>query len=224
MQNVPLFKEKNEVRATLGISNYQAAYAVTDHVGIMINGQYKKPTWSLTTGGTKYQYESKKTLIEGGAGYFSPIDKSGIVEIYAGGGIGNVSFDRSFSDTLGGPSTSYNKYSARTTRLFVQPSFGFSTDIIDIAISARFVGLKFSNIDTSGYSPAVLEENDLSQLDKPFYMFLEPAITFRVGWEYVKFHMQAMLSYKLNEESINAYPFMMNIGLNINIAKRYIKK
>ena len=161
MQNVPLFKEKNELQATISTNNYQTAYAVSDHIGIMVNGQYKKPTWSLTSGNTKYNYESKKTLIEGGVGYFSSVKKLGVFEIYGGGGVGNVSFNRSYSDTTGGPSTSYNRYSAKTKCFFVQPSIGLRVDNVDLAFSMRLVGLKFSNIDTSGYKKAVLVENDL---------------------------------------------------------------
>ena len=221
MQNVPLLKEKNEVRATVGFSDYQAAYALTNNIGIMVNGQYKKPTWTLTSGSTEYKYESKKTLIEGGAGYFKPLGKNGIFETYAGGGMGSVTFDRSYSDTTGGPSTSFDKYSAKTTRYFIQPSIGLSIENLDFAFSTRFVSLKFSNIDTAGYTPNGLFEQDLSDLDKTTYMFIEPALILRLGWKYVKFHFQALLSLPLNSEPINFVPFSVNFGIHINIAPRY---
>lgn len=224
MQNVPLFKEKNEIRATVSVSNYQAAYSVSDHIGLMVNAQYKKPEWSLTVGNTKFNYESKKTLIEGGAGFFSPFGKSGMFEVYGGAGAGSVSFDRSFSDTSGGPSTVFNRYYAKTTRFFVQPSVGLSHDNVDLAFSTRFVGLQFSDIDTSGYTQFFLIENDLSELGKPFYMFLEPAVTLRAGWKYVKFHLQCLLSAKLNSEPLNYIPFSFNMGMHINIAPRHKKE
>ena len=42
MQNVPLLKDKHELKSTIGISNYQVAYSITQHIGIMLNGQYEK--------------------------------------------------------------------------------------------------------------------------------------------------------------------------------------
>lgn len=55
MQNVPLLTEKNEVRATLGPFDYQAAYAVTENIGVMLNGQYH----TRNTNTLDYEYGSK---------------------------------------------------------------------------------------------------------------------------------------------------------------------
>jgi len=217
-------RKKNELRATLAVNNYQAAYAVTDHIGVMLNGQYKFPSWSSTEDNIEYNYKSKKMLIEGGAGYFMPLEKLGVLEVYGGGGFGKLTFNDSYSDTTGGSSTTYDRYSANTIRFFIQPSIGISSNDLDLAFSTRIVGLKFMNIDTSGYTQTDLIENDISQLNKPLYMFLEPAITLRFGWKYVKFHVQAIASAKLNSEPLNYSPFSVNMGVHIDIAPRYLKK
>lgn len=221
MQNVPLMQEKNEVKATVGPSDLQAAYAVTENVGVMLNGQYKKPTWTWTAGNTAYKYESRKTLVEAGAGYSMKLGASGIFETYGGAGIGKVTYNRSYSDTSGGPTTTTDRYTASTTRFFIQPSVGVTNENVDFAFSTRIVGLKFSNIDTAGYTQDILLEEDLSNLNKPLYTFFEPALTLRVGYKYVKFHLQAIYSIKLNQDRLNYLPFSINFGAHINIAPRF---
>lgn len=221
MQNVPLFQEKNEVRGTVGISDFQGAYAITDHVGVMLNGQYKSPSWTIQTGSRDYKYESKKYLVEGGSGYFMGLGESGVFEIWGGGGAGKVTFDRSYADSTSTKMT--DQYSAKTARFFIQPGIGLTTKTVDFAFSLRYVGLKFSNIDTVGYTQDVLLEEDLSNLDKTMYSFFEPAVTLRAGKEYVKFHLQAIWSLKLNEDRLNYIPFTINFGAHINIAPRYKK-
>ncbi len=39
MHNVPLLKEKNELVVNLSTTNYQSAYAITDNIALMTNGQ-----------------------------------------------------------------------------------------------------------------------------------------------------------------------------------------
>ncbi len=38
--NVPLLKEKGEVKASVSLSDWQVAYAITDNFAVMTNGQY----------------------------------------------------------------------------------------------------------------------------------------------------------------------------------------
>lgn len=221
MQNVPLFKEKNEVRATIGYTNYQAAYAVTDNIGIMANAQYDKSNWEFTSGSYGYKYESKEFLVEGGAGYFMPLGESGVFEAYGGGGIGSNSFNRNYSDTAS--TIIFDNYSTSKARFFVQPSIGMTNKNIDFAFSTRVVGLKFNNITSTGYTQEELKIDNLTDLDKPLFLFFEPALTFRVGWNYVKFHTQAIMSLKMNSEPLNYIPFSINFGAHINIAQRFNK-
>jgi hypothetical protein len=221
MQNVPLFQERNEIRATIGVSDFQGAYAITNHMGVMLNGQYKNPKWKLTTGNREYNYKSNKSLVEAGTGYFMGLGESGVFEVWGGGGVGKVTFDRSYSDS--NSTTMTDQYSANTSRFFIQPSIGLTTKNFDFAFSMRFAGLKFSNIDTTGYTPDGLLIEDLSNLDKPLYSFFEPAITLRAGKEYVKFHLQAIWSIKMNEDRLNYIPFTVNFGAHINIAPRFKK-
>ena len=91
MQNTPLLKEKNEVRATLATSNYQIAYGVTDGLGVMLNGysQNHEGSFSLSTATA-----SKRKFTEIGVGYFKPLNNLTVFEVYTGAGIGKVEFDK----------------------------------------------------------------------------------------------------------------------------------
>src|SRR5690349_20551879 len=96
--NVPLFKEKNEMRiqaqySTVGpVSDYtdaiggfeiQSAYAVGNHTAVQLNFLHANYDDEYGSGDGNY--------IEAAAGYFRPsVDKHWIFETYAGLGIGSV--------------------------------------------------------------------------------------------------------------------------------------
>lgn len=220
MQNVPTFTEKKEIRATLGVNNYQMAYAATDKIGLMLNGQHIKTQRNGVDlrQSANFEETSKKSLIEGGIGYFKKMEKRGSFEIYGGVGRGNISFDRRDSLTNVG----YDRYFAKTSRLFIQPGFGWSVnDFVEIAFSLRVLRLKFFDADISQYDPDdTWFGQDLSLLDKA--TFAEPALTMRFGGEKVKFHIQGMLSG--TQELIDAVPVMMTFGLHLNFVPRQTKQ
>ena len=141
--------------------------------------------------------------------------KNGVFEAYGGAGFGNVGFD------VGYPNNK-SIFKANSMKFFLQPSIGFSNEVIDIAFSTRFVGVNFSNIDTLGYTPLQLEEENLDQV-AGMHLFAEPALTTRIGYRYVKLHLQAIYAAKLSDAEINYSPLRLNIGVHIDIAKWYDK-
>src|SRR6056297_213766 len=88
MANSPMFSNKGEFQANIatGTSNFdaQAAYAITDHIGIMVNGSYGNETNDTTDDYHKHSF------IEGGLGYFENLGESLRYEIYGGYGIGKT--------------------------------------------------------------------------------------------------------------------------------------
>ena len=221
-QNVPLMKEKGEIRANVGVSNYQGSYALTENIGLMLNGQYRNSTFTGESGSYNYEYSSSRWLVEGGGGYFKPLGEDGVVEAYGGLGYGGVTFDRSSQDSSGGTQVnSTDRYNANMIKLFIQPAIGVTSEYADFAFSMRFVGAKFSSIDTIGYTEQDLINEQISGVEKPFFAFIEPAITVRGGWKYVKFHTQFIYSHLLTKEELNRSPFNFNVGINICIADRH---
>src|SRR5688500_3325714 len=92
MHNVPLFRERNEVRlsgargtcsdmagTSVTTTEVQTAYSPTDHLGVTGNFIYGKSGEDESGSGSGH-------MIELGAGYFHPITDRFVVEVYAGYG------------------------------------------------------------------------------------------------------------------------------------------
>jgi hypothetical protein len=224
MQNVPLLQEKNDFQATLNLQNFQGAYAITNHIGLMVNGQFirgkvKEDFLFLT------QEQIPKTkLLEGGVGYFTSFGKGGVIEIYGGGGKGSISFDALENTNTGG--NYLDKYSAKSSRLFIQSSVGMKKGSFDFAFSLRFLRLNFYDADTSEYTynSSIPENPDLSQLELYNYSFIEPGLTFRYGFRYIKVQVQYTYSKQLDSHKIEHVDGKLNVGVHINIAEMYKNK
>jgi hypothetical protein len=189
--NVPLFQHQGEARVTAGMNegsaglghtdgtDFQGAYAITNHVGVMANVFCAGGTDDMT-GDT-----GKGRLVEGGAGYYRPVTDHWVFETYAGAGLGLLT-----------RSTGFGQMSVNVRRAFLQPSFGFASRGFDAALSLRVCGLTYSGIpersidDEGAYMVQELREARSS-------MLAEPALTVRVGWESVKLQFQVGLSENL---------------------------
>lgn len=198
VQNVPLFKDKNEYRISGSIGEgeesssveIQTAVSVTENVAIMAN-------FMRASGGnlesTNY---GKGNYFEGALGYFKPVKNNGVFEIYGGvggckqhhkyGGYGNVQYS-DISDI------SFWKF-------FVQPSFDFTSNVFDIAFSTRFCRLNYYNVSVFPDS-----HENMNTLANGSHFFLEPAITLRVGWKRIKGQIQYVYSGYLNNTKLNFY-------------------
>lgn len=87
--NTPMLSSKGEFSGGAHISlkgngNFNGAYAVSNHLGLLLSGAYMKNER------TNKDFEHK--LIEAGAGYFDTFgpDHNRIIEVYAGVGSGNT--------------------------------------------------------------------------------------------------------------------------------------
>jgi hypothetical protein len=227
VQNVPLFKEKNEFRLSGTHSGgeesvcteIQAAYSITANIGIMTN-------YMSARGGNISDNENwaKGNYLEGAIGYFKPLDQNGVFEIY--GGIGECNQHHhymtpfyengTFSKSPGGTSD------LSFTKFFVQPSYGLTFKGVDIAVSTRICVLSFNSV-VNQISINTGEYNTLNNISDESHFFLEPAITFRGGWKYVKIQFQAATASYFNKPDLHFENYHFGIGLYIAIAKRYGK-
>ncbi len=178
--NVPLFKEKNEGRIQLQYSSgnfmrgfdLQSAYAVGKHLGLQCNFLY--------AGENDEDYGSGNgTYIEAAMGYFKPLNNNRwVFETYAGLGTGIV----------------HNKYemqaSATTgvTKLFIQPSFGYSSINFEMALSSEFSTVIFKVRNST-----LTKDNNFGDFDDIEFLrstkssfFWEPGIIIRGGFKNVK--------------------------------------
>ena len=211
--NVPLLQEQGEIKLMVSANNYQAAYAVTDKIGIIANGRVATSANSSTINGAADNFDAKNTVFEGGIGYYGRTGRNLTYEVYGGGGISQVGFH--------GTGTSVGKnYDVSGLKFFIQPNIGFTSRGFDIALSTRVSGLQFSTA-TGDYTASDLKSNDLDGLAKSTHLFLEPAITLRGGYKYVKLQAQIGGSFKLTSATIPYDSLIANLGLVFDFAQWY---
>ena len=143
-------------------------------------------------GGKISDYENwgKGNYYDGAIGYFKPVKKYGVFEIYGG------------------------------IKVFVQPSIGLTFKGFDIAASTRVCVLTFNSV-LNQISGNVSENSALNNISNQSHLFLEPAITIRGGWKYVKLQLQASTSSYFNNPDLHFETYHIGIGLYIAIASRY---
>lgn len=233
--NEPLLKEKHEFKGSISPSNYQAAFALTNNIAIMANGQYVYDFLNSdddTGSDVIVDSDTRGGVIEGAVGYFKPLDtkKRMVFDVYAG--YGNGSFKTLSDDYTSSTNRVVTDYLLRThfNKYFIQPGIGLSHPVIEAAFTSRFSLLKFYNLHAG---PKAFENDSLRGVNYmsignkvlPLY---EPAFTFRVGYRYVKFQMQLLFSVLINDETYGGYdfdeyfqPVALNMGVSVNIAHWY---
>lgn len=202
MVNSPMLSNQGEFQATIatGTSNFdaQTAFAITDNIGIMVNGSYGNETNDSTDDFHKHLF------FEGGLGYYDKIGAKGRYEIYGGFGTGKAegfydgaTFDSRITD-------------ATFNRFFVQPGIGISTGIYDGSFSPRFALVQ-------------MDPNGADFRTGKYNLFFEPVFTSKIGFKYVKFVFQFGFSVPFGDENLNFdyQPFIMNVGLNLNLGRIY---
>ena len=224
VQNVPLFREKNEYRLLVAeegsgeitATEVQAAYSVSSHWAVTADFLH------ATGGQDTSKNKAHGNYLEGAAGYYIPSEKYGIFELYGGFGAATQHHQYGKADSV----TTYNKTYENTadlfcTKYFLQASYGVSYHVFDIAFSARICRLEFSRINNQ-ISPGRGEYDNLDQIaqNKTSYL-LEPAITIRLGWKYVKGQLQVGFSDNLSHPQLAFEHANISLGLYIAIAKRY---
>ena len=214
MHNVPLFQQKEELHMDLSGSmgneftafEIQAAFALTDNIGIMGNGFVVDRERGVLTDEYGRGY-----LIEGGAGTFVPLKNDVVFETYFGLGFGKVEngYDNGTTSKL-----DFNRY-------FLQPSIGYTSDFLDIALSLRLCGLRYNDIHFTG----ILDQDDQDQIQyinrNPFSVLIEPAITLRGGWEHVKFQVQLGYSGNITNPDLLQEDLNANVGIYFTITDKY---
>ena len=118
--NVPMFTQKGELSAAGHITpkgniTFNTAYAVTDHIGVILNGSM------LNSERSKRDF--RHNLLEAGGGYFTTFgpNQNRILEFYAGYGGG--SSDRTEKDEYEDGTMHYKRMEADFSKYFVQANF-----------------------------------------------------------------------------------------------------
>jgi hypothetical protein len=195
--NTPLLNNKGEIQIGInsGIAGFdpQLAYAVTDHIGIMLNGSFRNSTSDSSDAFHKHAF------LELAPGYYTNLGKIGRFEVYGGYGYSRL---KAYSES--GIIESFAD--ASCNRFFIQPAIGLTTPIVDFSFASRFALVN-------------LRQNDLHFTE----LFFEPALTCKLGYKYVKGIVQMGLSLPANSEGIdfNYQPFIFSIGIQAAINRHY---
>jgi hypothetical protein len=220
--NSPLLSEKGEVKINGLYSGgadsdfeggeVQVATAVTEHVGIMVNGMFVGRTEQVEdywNGSNSHPESGKGSYVELAGGLFTAFDpkKKCIGEIYAGIGSGSVN------------SNYGNNWDSKvsSTKLFLQPAVGYKTKYFEASfvpkISFLHWEVKSENISDATSSAA----SDMLMIrQKPNLVNFEPAFIVRGGSQNVK--LQGSLSFSSSHNEM--YPIETltgSIGVSINI-------
>jgi len=206
--NAPLLSNKNEFQGKLtgGTSGFdnQLSYAITDHIGVMLNGSY-----NYRNDSANYH---KHYFIETGVGYYQKLQEAGRLEVFGGYGYGDVKAieDDWFYQNNQLVANAYYH------RIFIQPSLGAVTNVFEGSFSTRYslVNMHFREGNT----------NDMS-MNNSYISFLEPAITVKLGYKYVKYVAQIGFSvpiYGNTEQMYSHQPFIFSMGINVKIGQKYL--
>lgn len=212
--NVPLLKEKGEVKINATQNDLQAAVAVSDDIGIIANGFYKN-----YEGANNYKHNGG--LVEVGVGYLLNSEANLVMETYVGGGLGIVEKRQQFVNNDN--STYMANFSVNANKMFLQTNLGYRSKYFDVALTPKFSFVKYSNFNSTNYSDNQLSEDYLEnkRIENPLFVFAEPAITIRGGYKFVKLQAQYGVTLNLGGQSIRRTPDFGSIGLVFDIAGWY---
>lgn len=218
MQNVPQFQEKNEVNLTASPQNVQLAWAYSENMGVL--GNYFRRSLSVESDNGD-RIKIANTLLEGGTGYYKYTKDGMTFSSFGGMGFGESEYTYQIPST---PSLN-ERFKADLFRFFLQGSIGYvaGKDNINIAFTARYANAAFSNIDTNNLKKQDLRRRRIDNLEKQNFNFIEPGITFRAGFKYIRAHSQLVYSGKLEDRSLNYFPINLNIGLTLDLRAIYNK-
>lgn len=184
----PLLKHKGEANTSAllglsgsGLANLQAAYAISNHTGLMIDGMYHNKRSKSNDSITE---KLNILFVEAGAGYFTTFGskENRLFQCYAGGGYGNT------TDIIHDSNPINPEANAKYFNLFIQPGIAYLNKGIEVALDLRGNYVRMFDINASLYDKFEWWNTNFkyyshASLD---FMNLEPNITLKTGNEKIK--------------------------------------
>ena len=203
----PLIKEKGDLNASAsigasgcGLYNLQAAYAISNNIGIMIDGMHHRRRLSSADSSVE---KLEMFFGEAGAGYFTRFgnNKNGLFQCYSGAGYG-VSKDRVTS-----LHRDPNEMNAKYFNVFIQPGVAFTGKNFEMAFDLRANYVNLFNIRSPLYDKFEWWNTDFRfHSDTSLYFInLEPTLTMKAGGQKLK----GIVQFGLTIPSINAHSYFI---------------
>ena len=205
--NTPLLSQKNEASVDFSYGesgvNLQSAYAVTENIGVMLNGSYLSQENNYDANNDR-SYLRKSKFAETAIGYFNGITNTSVAEIYFGGGIGKASSIDNFM--LIGEEKIYSE--GNYYKLFLQTNIGIKGKFVEGGVALRTSYINFTNFHYENVNVEMYPES----------YFFEPAVFVRFGGPIFKFQSQLGFASKLSEKEFVTYnPLILSVGILFRI-------
>ena len=166
LRNVPLLEKQGEFQGNASFGNgmnANAAFALTNHIGIAAGGLYADNRYQRYNN----TYRIHKAA-EIGLGYFKHTDQISF-EVYSGFGVGSgYAQDSTFGWFLFNNSQLIAE--GRYQKYYLQPTFAFNRTRIQMAITMRFTYLEFHDI-------TITNNADPLQVSQKTFLMIEPSFT-----------------------------------------------
>jgi hypothetical protein len=184
----PLLKEKGELNTSAGLGlsgcglfNLQAAYAISNHAGVMMDGMYH---YRNTSNDDSSVEKLKMFFGEAGAGYFNTYGnkKNVLFQCYGGGGYG-------FStDKISNTDQSNPEMNAKYLSIFVQPGVAYTSKNFEIGFDLRANYVHIFDIYAYLYDRFEWWNTDFELYSDTTLVFvnLEPTVTMKAGGKKLK--------------------------------------
>ncbi len=174
-QNVALFHQKGEAAfsANHAETNYASGASVQVAAAVDSSVEVMSSYYSLSSGTSSGNY------FELGAGKFkyNPTSKF-CGEVIFGMGFGSI------KNSINNSGNSSNFIvNANYFKPFIQPSFGFSTKIIDLAFTPRIAFVTYTSKSDNTTDPSMRNDLDVYFSAKQNTVVFEPGLTLRAGFK-----------------------------------------
>jgi hypothetical protein len=204
--NVPLISSDTEATISLSPSNFQLAGAVSNSIALMAGLQY---SFFLANddgeGSGIFAHYPYQWNLELGAGLFRELRPGLVFELYGGTGTGASNV---FQETTN------ERYHANHFRFFLQPDLGYKHKQFEIALSGKYIFLQYFNEHAENIDDEWLKENDVYDLDKNPFRFIEPALTVRFNViKDIQIFSQFVYSHKISPEPLSRQEGTIILGI-----------
>ncbi len=208
----PVLTQKGDGNVFLSLHDLQAAYALTNNIGIVVSGHLdnrQKSIFSDTSGLLASIFDNSLEdlepkgyrSIQAGGILFHELDDTKSAQVGIMAGYYQPSMMIKVGRGLLKKSTDENlKFKCFKTDLFL--NYVHSSKYLDLITSVKLTGIQYNNMVYS--EPLVAKElkkmnaNQYPSL-KATYLFIEPSVTLRYGFENFKFNVQAFYSESLSD-------------------------
>ena len=200
-RSIPMFEKKKELQTSasvIGGLNFQSAYSLPNHLGIIANGLYYSSQTNTSSALINYY--------EGGLGYYSNNSQTNFA-VFGGYGVGKMDVNNSnnnfyYNDPAHGQ---YQKF-------FIQPGYSFKEKNFWYGAVLRISYVDFSNLtsyDTG--QPLSLTNNRI--------VFFEPAAMCRFNYKKIFATAQGGVNYQAFgiDGKIGYLPFQYAIGVGLKL-------